>query len=235
MIKKVAVFGDSWAYSSWKKLPEFKEELSEVNFQKLFVEKNIVANNLAITGGTNLDTIEQMKRFGSGYDLLIVFQTDPIRQFFVQSSDTKLTINPNVELPEANDFEELCELTLKNFYEELSDIHIPILLVGGCTKLCYKHVPAKIKHLSKSWTELMVPDFTDHYFYWVENTLGLYEYARKKFHWDTSLSDFFQIEKQILMKNHIWQTSDDFSWCHPSDSAYYAMFEEILGVINDYS
>ena len=80
MVKKVAIFGDSWAYGSWMAAPNLEEELSGLTFQQLFSDVGIAADNFAIRGGSNLDTIKQIKKLTLDYDLLIVFQTDPIRQ-----------------------------------------------------------------------------------------------------------------------------------------------------------
>lgn len=236
MKKQVAIFGDSWSYCSHKKMPGNKEGLTDLTFQSLFNTANITADNYSKQGGTNPNTINRIKGANSqNYDLLIVFQTDPIRQYIVEHSGLEIIVNEQLTLPAADNLVELCELTLGDFYTELAKFDHPILLIGGNSKLCFKYVPESITTLSKSWTELMVPDFVDNYFYWVEPTLGLYDYARRQLNWNTSLSDFFEFEKQIHQKNYIWQTSDDFSWTHSGDSAYYKMFNEIMEVINDLS
>ena len=224
----IGVFGDSWAFSSFKKLPEFREELDVVTFQKLFKATDIDVFNHAKQGGTNLDTVAILKKH-KDYDLNIVFQTDPIRQCL----DKNLNPLPDIDLPLSKNFEDLCEELLKNFYLELEDTGKNILLIGGCTKLCHKHVPPSIKTLPQSWTELVIPGFKDNYFYWIEPTLSLFYHARKKFNWHCDLSDFFEFEKQIANKNYLWQSSDDFSWCHAAESAYKKMFEKILEETND--
>ena len=231
---KIAIFGDSWAYGCFKKLPNFKEQLVDLTFQKMFRDHNIIADNYAICGGTNLDTLEQIRAHGKNYDMLIVFQTDPIRQC-VTGADDRLTISPSIQLPESKTFEELCEKLLQDFYQELDKISIgcDVILIGGCAKLSFNHIPKKFITLSQSWTELLTPEFTDCYYYWIEPTLCLYENARKKFNWKSSLSDFFEFEKQIMNKNYIWQTSDNFSWCHAAKPAYEIMFTKINQLINN--
>jgi len=225
----IGIFGDSWALSSFKKLPNFQEEYDSVTFQKLFDPKDFHVVNHAKAGGTNLDTLKLIQE-NYNYDLLVVFQTDPVRQCLIKN---KLEPDPSISLPVSNNLEELCELLLKDFYLELKKIPGQMLLIGGCTKLCFKHVPAGIKTLEESWSELMTPGFNDNYFYWTEPTLGLYNYARNKFGWSCTLADFFEFEKQILAKNHIWQTSDNFSWCHAAEPAYKKMFEKILEKVNE--
>lgn len=230
MIKTVAIFGDSWAYSSFKKLPNMQEETDNLKFQDLFDERGIKASNYAIQGGTNLDTISQLSKYGKNYDLCIVFQTDPIRQNFVQNN-VEYILNESIHLPVATNLNQLAEILLEDFYQEINSLGIPILLIGGCTKLCFDRIPDTINTLPLSWTELMVPDFKDHYYYWIDDTIKVFDKANKENNWGLSLSDFFDYEKQIMEKNAIWQTSDDFSWCHAAIPAYKRMFEEIMETI----
>ena len=229
---KIAIFGDSWAYGCFEKLPNMKEQLVDLNFQKMFSNHNIVADNYAIQGGTNLDTIKQIQTCNKDYDILIVFQTDPIRQC-ISDVDGHFTVNTDIQLPESKTFEDLCESLLQEFYQELDKIadERRVLLIGGCTKLSFDHIPKRFITMPQSWTELVTPGFTDCYFYWTEPTLCLYENARKKFNWESSLADFFKFEQQIMSKNHVWQTSDNFSWCHAARPAYKIMFEKINQLI----
>lgn len=212
-----------------------REALTDVTFQELFQKNNINADNYAIRGGTNLDTIKQIQKLNKDYDLLIVVQTDPIRQFVRGVDGPNIIIDKEIELPDVDNFVELCEHTLADFYNKLELCQKPILLIGGCAKICSEYVPTSIATLSESWTEIMIPGFLDNYLYWLDPALGLYEHARKQLKWSCSLSDFFEFEKQIHQKNYIWQSSDHFSWSHAGDSAYYEMFKKIMEVINDLS
>jgi len=227
--KKVAIFGDSWAYSSFKKMPNMQEDEDVLTFQILFDDVGITADNYAIPGGSNLDTLQQLKKYKDNYDIHIVFQTDPVRQNFVK--DKSRYILDRVELPKATNLDNLCEIQLGNFYQKLNNLDVSVLLIGGCTKLCFERVPKQIKTLPESWTELMVPEFNDHYYYWVDDTIKLFNKANIENKWKLSLSDFFVYEKKILEKNHIWQTSTDFSWCHAAIPAYIKMFNKIMEVI----
>lgn len=233
MIKRIAIFGDSWPHTSFIKLPNFQEKPDTITFESLFADQSVLVENFSKPGGTNLDTLEKVKMH-SNYDLLIVFQTDPIRQC-VDNSGEFVKVKENLTLPNASNFIELCEFLLRDFYLELAKINSPILLIGGSTRLCFEHVPKSINTLPMSWTELMTEDFKDSYFYWFEPTICLYEHARKTLKWSNRLSDFFEFEKMIQAKNHIWQTSGAFSWCHAARPAYGKMFEKIKEVINDNS
>jgi hypothetical protein len=229
----IGIFGDSWASVSYKKMPYLQEVTDGLTFQKLFQGTKFNIVNHSRFRGTNLDTIQALQKH-CDYDLNIVFQTDPIRECIDTANLTPIE-DIDLRLPECNNFEELCELLLKNFYLELEKTQLPILLIGGCTKLCFKHVPMSIRTLDQSWTELMTPGFKDNYFYWIDPALALFNYARKKFNWKCSLADFVEVEKQILHKNEVWQTSDNFSWCHATNVSYEKMFARILEELNDYS
>ena len=135
-------------------------------------------------------------------------------------------------LPDVNSLEEVCEQLLKNFYTELEQFNQPILLIGGCAKICHRYVPETFKTLPNSWTEMLVPGFKDHYFHWTDPALHLYNHARKKLKWNSSLADFAEYEKQILSKTDLWKADDHFSWCHATDSGFKIMFEKIMEVIN---
>lgn len=226
MIKKVGIFGDSWPTTSFKKLPNFQEIPDDLNFQKLFADIGIKCENHALGGGTNLDTLAKINEHAKEYDLLIVFQTDPIRQCLDKSAN----LLENLEIPQADSFQGLCEKLLEEFYIELGKQKTPILLIGGCTTLCHTKVPAHIKTLPYSWTELLSPGFVDNYCYWIEQTALLYDFAKKKNNWSTE--EFFEIEKSIKSKNFIWQTSECFSWCHASKIGYEKMFTEIKRMID---
>jgi hypothetical protein len=240
MIKQLAIFGDSWAFSSWRKEPDFKETIDTINFQLLFADHHITATNFAKPGNTNLDSIQLIYNNAElikEVDLIIVFQTDPIRQLLNKDSDNTVQVELDAEIPLSESLPDLCEKLLINFYQELETIsityNVPILLIGGCTCLSYENVPDRIFTIDKSWTEMCVTDtdFKDCYYYWLEPTLRVYETARKKFNWSSSLADFFEFEKMILEKNHIWQASDHFSWCHAGKSAYKIMFDTILSTM----
>lgn len=237
MTKKIAIFGDSWGCSSFVKLPNFQEKLSDLTFQKLFPSDRYTVSNHSIRGGTNLEIINAVNTHHKDNDLLIIFQTDPIRQYFVDYlSQEGWKINESIPLPDATNFEEFCELTLKDFYDKLAEVDTPILLIGGSSKLCHKYVPSKIKTFPKSWTEFIVPEFTDSYCYWIEPSLAVYNYARKKLKWNSTLADFSKFEDEIKQKNYTWQTHDAFAWCHAADPAYHKMFDKIMEVLeNDYS
>jgi hypothetical protein len=51
-----------------------------------------------------------------------------------------MKVNPAIYLPPSENFIELCESLLKEFYQELEKNSDKILLIGGCTPLCLKYI-----------------------------------------------------------------------------------------------
>jgi hypothetical protein len=240
MISRTAIFGDSWAFSSWEKHPFMQEKKGKINFQLLFAEHNIQATNLAKQASTNVDTIQALhnsEEIIKQCDVVIVVQTDPIRQLIKNGVDGKMEANTTVEWPNANNLPELCEHLLEKFYKELETVSkthsVPILLIGGCCPLSHKHVPESIFTIEKSWTELCLgdPEFKDCYYYWEYPTLLVYEHARKKFNWSMPLGSFHQYSRMIETKNLAWYNSDQFSWCHAAEPAYNTMFETVMSTL----
>lgn len=229
MLSKVAIFGDSWAVSSYIKEPNLKEKLGNMFFQDLFKKINILAVNLATHGSSNQDIINKIhnnQNIIDSTDLIIVFQTDPIRNVLNQQSN-KFELRENI-VSKFNTLNEFSEDICQKFYFELSKINKPVLLIGGLSKLCLQLIPKNINFLEKSWTELVDTNFKDCYYEWVDPTL----YVHNQLNLDKK--EFFEIEKIILQKNYIWQQSEKFSWCHPGDQAYNIMFEEIKNKIKEY-
>lgn len=223
----IGIFGDSWAVGSFKKLPDMTEIPDDVTFQTLFAEIGIECTNYAKGGNSNLQTLDALRQHGHKHDYVIIVQTDPIRQCLASN---ELAVKSDISLPMADSFQDLCENLLANFYEQLDAINIPMLLIGGCTKLFHERIPSGINRLFDSWSEILSPGFKDNYYYWAAETAVLYDHAIKQNGW--SAQEFFEIEKSILAKNHLWQTSDMFSWCHASKQGYEKIFREIRSVIH---
>jgi hypothetical protein len=100
-------------------------------------------------------------------------------------------------------------------------------MVGGLSVLCYERLPDSFLSLPQSWTEMVVPDFKDCYYEFVDLPLLVFETFREKYNWG-SLADFVEIEQQIQAKNWIWQNNNSFSWCHPSVDAYHIMCSSLI-------
>lgn len=232
---KLLIFGDSWSHHSYKKQPNMTETADTLNFQNMFANVGIECENFSVPGGSNIDTITQIKKnidFVSDVDLVIVFQTEVIRQFF-DSLDKDLKLINQHKMPEASNFDHFQELLCQEFYNKLSILQsttqIPFLIIGGCSKLHSKAIPRNLDYIPNSWSELIEPtNFYDCYEYWVEPSLLLFNHLQRKHKWVDGLAGFASIEQRILVKNHLWQTNENFGWCHPADGGYRIMFDKLI-------
>ena len=102
MNKKVAIFGDSWSFGSCKKMPNMVEGRSDLTWQTLFADTDYSIDNYSIQGGTNNTTLDQIRK-NNNYDLLIIFQTDPVRQYVdCASPNNNIVIDTTVPIPHAD-------------------------------------------------------------------------------------------------------------------------------------
>ena len=220
-MKRYLIFGDSWSHHSFAKLDNFKEGKGNTDFQTMFKNQEQEAINYSVLGGSNQDILNKIQtvKIADG-DVLVVFQTDPLRDVIERKKFQRLQ-NINFE---QNSMTAVAESLLEEFYNKLSGLNLPILLVGGLSCLAHDLIPSNIFTLEKSWTELCKDGFKDCYFEWTDFT----ELARDHLQCNDNLDI---IKQQIQAKNHVWQTSDSFAWCHPSDIGYEAMFNALQPVL----
>ena len=68
----------------------------------------------------------------------------------------------------------------------------------------------------------------------------MFRHLQYKYNWVGGLAEFAPIEQRILVKNYLWQTNDNFGWCHPADGGYRIMFDKLIekmydtGVLNEH-
>jgi hypothetical protein len=213
------MFGNSWSYCSKIKKDNFIEESGLHTFQDLFLTTDILVKNFSKEGISNFDIIKLIKITDlSLCDQLVVFQTDPLRDI-INRKNFKLsnTVDLNIQY---RDIDHVAEKILNDFYQELSLLNKPILLVGGLSKVSPKCNFTNIDIFPKSWTELVDNQYTDCYYEWVEFTELVHQHLKIK-------NDLTAIKHKIYEKNNIWQTSEAFGWCHPSDIGYQLMFESL--------
>lgn len=218
----VHIFGDSWSYRSFQKLPDFKEVFGTLTFQHLFQQQDILATNHSQQSSSNQQTIKNINstKFGSN-DVVIVFQTDPLRDIFDRKEFRQLgdPVVPNQTL------RFVAEQRLQEFYQKLSTIDQSIVLIGGLSCLAHDLIPPTIITMEKSWTELVSPGFQDCYFEWQEFAELVHDVVKCS-------DDFTPTRRQIQTKNGVWQNSDAFGWCHPSDLGYTLMFDNLIRLLN---
>lgn len=212
----IKIFGDSWSFRSFKKLPDFKEEFGSMTFQDMFQQKNIKVTNYSQQGSANRDIAcaVQNTMFTSN-DVAVVFQTDPLRDCVDRRNFKRVK-----DMPRAHTLTDMAERMLRVFYQTLSLTPCPVLLVGGLSRLAHHLIPDTVHHIEPSWTELASPGFKDCYFEWVEFAELVHSVVQ-------CTDDLNLVKQSIQAKNYVWQTSDCFSWCHPSDLGYQIMFAEL--------
>ena len=210
----IGIFGDSWSYQSFQKLPNFQESKGSNTFQSMFDKIGINVSNYSQQSSSCQDIIDTIAKNNlSKFNTIVVFQTDPLRNII----DRK-RFNPNIKFSGYSNIIDIAESILLKFYQQLSQLEVPVTLVGGLSKIAHDLVPSNIAVLEKSWTELVDPDFTDCYFEWTDFTDLVCDYCGCN-------KNIEHIHHQIQAKNYIWQTSDAFGWCHPSDKGYDIMFD----------
>lgn len=218
----VHVFGDSWSWRSFQKLPDFKEKPGNVSFQQLFDQQGVVCRNYSKPASSNQEIVNTIKacKLKSG-SVAVVFQTDPLRDMLDR---TTFTVKNGI--PKGQSLAASAEQSLNEFYQNLGDLDVPVLLVGGLSSLCHARVPKHIHTVKSSWTELVEPGFKDCYFEWKEFAELAHIALQCK-------DDLTSVTQQIQSKNAVWQKSPDFAWCHPSDGGYRIMFDTILQSLNN--
>jgi hypothetical protein len=223
--KTVYIFGDSWSVCSKIKKENFIEETGTQTFQDLFLKTNILVKNFSKEGASNFDIIKIIKSINLDLcDQLVVFQTDPLRDI-VDRKKFKLSNTFNVDA-RYQDIDQVSEKMLNDFYQELSLLGKPILLVGGLSKVFHNCNFTNIDIFPKSWTELVDSQYKDCYYEWVEFTELVHHFLELN-------TDLTPIKNKIYEKNNIWQTSDAFGWCHPSDIGYQLMFDALYHQLKD--
>lgn len=212
----IKIFGDSWSFRSFKKLPNFKEEFGTLTFQYLFQQKNIQAMNYSQQSASNSDIVEIIRRTNlSDDDVAVIFQTDPLRGCVDRRRFTLVG-----DVARGQTLTHISEQLLGKFYQTLACLPCQVLLVGGLSRLAHHLIPTNVKFIQSSWTELVSPGFEDCYFEWVEFAELVHSVVQ-------CTDDFEPTKQQIQSKNYVWQNSDCFSWCHPSDLGYQLMFEKL--------
>ena len=265
MVKEVAIFGDSWTVCSYEKIqnPNDSTPLSlfvpgvnligdekllyNVSFKQLFLQLNIKVQNFSVGGYSNHDifqSINKHKKIINDCDVILVCQTDPLRNFFISKTNI-VDKNKASVVNSYSNLDELAEQLCKEFYQSLSDIqkqiNVPFILFAGCSKLCEKHIPNNLDYILPCWTKVVDTTLlNDSYFDSWDRALTFTDYLIDKFpHNATNLKNsFFKIERAVNERSFVWQTNENFGWVHAGKGGYYKMFDKLIqkiGEINDRS
>ena len=222
-MSRYLIFGDSWSAHSFALDKDDRETKGSLDFQTMFKEQGQLAINYSKPSGSNKETLARIEttKF-SDHDIAIVFQTDPLRDVIDRGHFKRLQ---NIKVANKT-ITEVSESLLLNFYTRLAALEIPVLLVGGLSCLAHSLIPSTLFTLEQSWTELCQPGFKDCYFEWIDFTELVRDHLQCK-------DDLTIIKQNIQAKNHVWQSSELFSWCHPSDSGYKIMFDALQSKLSN--
>lgn len=261
-VKSVAIFGDSWAAKSFKKLQQPEdmsastffsvgfnlfgaEAVGRLTFQQLFGSNGIVVDNFSKSGCSNTDIVVTLKKRTSmihNSDLILICQTDPLRDFCMPNAALLIDEQKIDQIKHYENLNDFTENLCKNFYDQLSAIqeqlNKPFLLFTGCSKLCEKYIPTNINYLLPCWTGIVdkrfKPDQSIYYDTW-QRPLLFQKYLMKKFnlHDVDSMKNFFKIEEMINYRTNLWKTNENFGWAHPGDGAYQIMFDTLIKYIGE--
>jgi len=223
---KIGVFGCSWSFQSYQKLPDGKETSGSYTFQQMFSDHGIECVNLSKPAGSNNDILHRLRTTQTqSFDKIIIFQTDPLRDIFDRQQINFQTIDR--KLSSCQNIDQISEALLLEFYQKLLSWSNRILLIGGLSKICQEILPSSFSFVDRSWTELVCSDFSDCYYEWYEMTEAVIDQYSMHLDWIDVDSMKFKVKKNIYTKNKLWQDSNSFSWCHPGDGAYQTMFTQL--------
>ena len=260
MVRSVAIFGDSWTVGSYEKIQNPNDTtplslfgpgvnltgseklLHDVSFKQLFLQLDIKIQNFSIGGCSNHDifqSINKHKEIISDCDIILVCQTDPLRNFFIPKSNI-LDVDKVCIVDVYSDIDQLAEQLCKEFYQSLSSIqkqiNVPFVLFAGCSKLCEQHIPDNLDYILPCWTKLVDTTLLNSsYFDSWERALHFTDYLIDKFPQNaTSLKNsFLKIDHALAERSAIWQTNENFGWVHAGAGGYYKMFDKIMQKIGE--
>lgn len=129
-MKKILIGGDSWGCGEWD-CKATTPEPSHPGLEQYLSDDNFEVINVSIAGGSNQESIAQLKiEFDQGlFDHVIWFQTDPIRNFRPYHDFNQVFVSYQKLLEES-------ARVLESSYDLLNKFGVPLLCIGGCSKLC---------------------------------------------------------------------------------------------------
>lgn len=187
-MKKICIFGDSWACGEWGWDSETNEYKVLHCGLQAFLSKNHDVTNLGQGGISNAIAIEKLKDAlqQNTFDYIFWFKTDPLRDLrpYNRFYQTKLSFS---------DIEYWSTDQSLDAYRTLDNLRIPIICIGGAGKLCLD----KMKNFSNlvpyipSLIEMLYPHYK-HSTIWFSDWI---RYVGKQF-------DLESIEKFSKLKNN---------------------------------
>jgi len=218
----IYIFGDSWGYSYRNTGPtdefdgadladqlENKIQIKVINHCERALSNFIILNRLQ-------NKLEEL----SGNDIIIILQTDPLRNIFVPWDPNKNQqldkINDNqLTLDAPTDMRQIYHYLLVSYYTKLKELSAKtkakIILHGGCSKIDSQLAEEfNLIYTKKSSTEILIPNYQDCYYFddaylaWVSQSL-----KKNNKNYKDIPAIMLEILKQTEEKIEIWQKNQD--------------------------
>ncbi len=228
----ILIEGDSWAYT-W--LPDQSGGfVAHPGFGDLLRDRGWAVSQTAKAGSSNQGIAQRLQSYTGDWDLLIVVQTEPLRDWLTipRSQDASLRFDLDLALPlirAAGSLDRAVEQHLiRPFYQQLCDLaqNRPVWLIGGCAPIDLASVQglANIQAVIPSVTEWLLP--------WVKDC-----YYQDSWEWSSSeyaaaimdlgdldlIRDWFDITGRMSNKLQAWTQDCEYfnpdKW-HPNHSAH---------------
>jgi hypothetical protein len=156
--KKILIGGDSWGCGEWAETAT-GYGIRHRGLEQYLIDDNVYVVNVARGGQSNSSSIEQvinqLDLQGSDFfDTIIWFQTDPIRDLSPYSNFSTTFVDYFALMNKSNEL-------LHNSYQQLNQLGVNIVCIGGCSKLLpeiteYKNlnpiIPSMIEFLEPALT-----------------------------------------------------------------------------------
>ena len=210
---RLCVLGDSWACGEWareKRRGRPRPKLvPDTGFDHYLRQQGHRVTSVAEGGTSNLEQLQRLTQFPRAqhtFDQVIMVLTDPLRDVFADRFDQA---RPHTW----QDYRELYDQAEQDQYRQISQLTVPVLLVGGCVR-----VNTGLAH------ELGIPVAQPD---WFTDLTGrprpycLEIICRAWYHWscDTSLLEYLE-EQHEQERQHIQRTRQ---W-HPEPTREHLYF-----------
>jgi len=138
-VSNIAILGDSWAWGEWSFVGETNMNTHNGThhyLQQEYHRANIV--NFAKAGGSNLYQLDyiashvNMYNFKKDFDVVVCFWTDPGRDVLNKIEQDE---GNNLNHFSQEYYTERCKTTSDIFLNQLNDIGVPVILLGGQVSL----------------------------------------------------------------------------------------------------
>jgi len=161
MTKRILISGDSWGRGEWGPNEYGNHGVLHKGLEHYLVNDGFVVTNVSIGGINNKASARNLKKEllqndSDFFDLIIWFQTDPIRDLRPYKS---------LSYTEISRYEQLVEVAdnlLNKTYTMLNNLNKKIVCIGGCSKLIsdinnYNNLIPFIPSCIEEFTKLKAP------------------------------------------------------------------------------